>query len=191
MMNRIFLIGMSRAGKTELGKRLAEELNYDFYDTDSEIEKKYSMKVSEVYKEFGVKEFRDAEFEVLKAFSDSKNTLVSTGGGIIENILSYEFLRKESQKKDSTGKKAKIIFIDTDPEIIFERIEKARSLGKPYPRFLADFKTTAEAKQEFMKIYDRRVKIYSTVADIHLKNNGSISEACERLKKIILSDTME
>ncbi len=179
--NLIFLIGMSHAGKTVLGQQLAQDLGLDFYDTDLEIEKIYNMGISQVYEKFGDKKFRDIEFDVLKNFEDYENTIVSTGGGVIENILAYQFLRLQE----------KVVFIDTDPNIIFERIEQANFCVKSYPKFLGSVENKNEAKLEFMKVYERRLKIYSAIANIHFKNKTSLDEAQKQLKHIILSDTMK
>ncbi len=189
--NRIFLIGMSRAGKTALGKNLAESLDMDFFDTDLEVKQKTDMEISEAYLKLGEKKFRELEFEALKAFADSSNSIIATGGGVIENVLSYEFLRRESQKYISLKKSVKLIFIDTDPEIIFNRIEDAYSRGRAYPKFLGDVKNSDEAKTEFYKVYNRRKNMYAALANIHFKCEYSIEEACKQLKNIILSDTMQ
>ena len=59
----IFLIGMSRAGKTETGRALSKKLKASFIDTDSYMEEVYGKTIRELYKAHGEKEFRIKEFE--------------------------------------------------------------------------------------------------------------------------------
>ena len=61
----IFLIGMSRAGKTETGRALSKKLKASFIDTDSYMEEIYGKNIRELYKAHGEKEFRLKEFECL------------------------------------------------------------------------------------------------------------------------------
>ncbi len=186
--NRFFLIGMSRAGKTELGKKLAQALDMDFFDTDLEIKIKYKEEIPTLYEKFGEHKFREIEFDILQSFANTSNAIISTGGGIVENLLSYEFLKHESQNYIALENCGQVIFIDTDPEIIFDRIEDAHAQGKSYPKFLGELKNTEDARARFYEVYKRRQNIYSDLANIHFKYENSIEEACKQLKNIILSD---
>lgn len=61
----IFLIGMSRAGKTETGRALSKKLKASFIDTDFYMEEVYGKNIRELYQVFGEKKFRLKEFECL------------------------------------------------------------------------------------------------------------------------------
>ncbi len=186
--NRIFLIGMSRAGKTELAKKLAQVLDMNFFDTDLEIKNKYKEEIPLLYEKVGEHKFREIEFDVLKSFFNTSNAIISTGGGIVENLLSYEFLKEESKKYIALEKSVRVIFIDTNPEIIFARIQDSYSKSKSYPKFLGAVKNKEEARASFYEVYKRRQNMYSDLANIHFKCENSIEEACKQLKNIILSD---
>ena len=49
----IYLLGFMGTGKTSVGKKLAQALNFKFLDSDEEIEKKYSMSIKDIFERFG------------------------------------------------------------------------------------------------------------------------------------------
>ncbi|MGF1574103.1 MAG: shikimate kinase [Sumerlaeia bacterium] len=77
----VVLTGMMGAGKTEVGELLAENLGYDFIDTDKLIEKRAKKKITAIFEEHGEDFFRDLESEVVQELSGTKNTVISVGGG--------------------------------------------------------------------------------------------------------------
>lgn len=70
-------------GKTTIGKFLAEELNYRFYDTDREIESRTGADIPWIFDVEGEEGFRRREGKVLDHLSQLKNVVLATGGGII------------------------------------------------------------------------------------------------------------
>ncbi len=80
-MQRIFLIGYMGAGKTTLGRLLAQKMNLDFIDLDHFIEARYRKKISDLFAEKGEEEFRRLEQLVLAEVSCFENVIISTGGG--------------------------------------------------------------------------------------------------------------
>ena len=80
-MKRIFLIGYMGAGKTTVGKILANLLGLSFIDLDYYIEGRYHKTVSQLFAEKGEDDFRMIERKMLHEVADFENVLVSTGGG--------------------------------------------------------------------------------------------------------------
>jgi shikimate kinase len=79
----IFLIGFMGSGKTSLGKLLARKLNYDFLDTDKQIEEQEKCSIQEIFNSNGETYFRDLEHQLLNHISQTKSvTVFSTGGGM-------------------------------------------------------------------------------------------------------------
>ena len=66
---RIYLIGFMGAGKTRLGNRLAQLMNYPFYDLDDLIIKKVGCSINDVFEQFGENYFRKLEQEILQQTS--------------------------------------------------------------------------------------------------------------------------
>ena len=91
----LFIIGLPGCGKTTLSKMLAKYLNYNFYDMDLIIEKKEKMKISEIFKLYGEKYFREKESETLKELSELNNSVISTGGGIILAEKNRDIMKKK------------------------------------------------------------------------------------------------
>ena len=76
---------MMGVGKSTLGKIAAKEQGLIFIDTDLSIEKKYSMKISQIFKKKGEKFFRiEEEKEVLKSLNKD-NCVIALGGGAFIN----------------------------------------------------------------------------------------------------------
>ena len=77
----IFLVGMAGAGKTSLGRRLAQNLNWNFVDTDQRVCDMLGMQsVNEVFAAFGEPFFRNAETGALIELVGQPPCVVSTGG---------------------------------------------------------------------------------------------------------------
>ncbi|MBO6607239.1 shikimate kinase [Psychroserpens sp.] len=77
----LFLIGYMGSGKTIVGKKLAEILNYDFIDFDDYISQKEQASISDIFKVKGEIYFRKAEYKYLRDVLGLKTTVVSLGGG--------------------------------------------------------------------------------------------------------------
>lgn len=80
-MTRIFLIGYMGAGKTTLGKPLAQKLGAAFCDLDECIEEHYGKTISEIFAEKGEDAFRTIERNILQEVVKLENVVVSCGGG--------------------------------------------------------------------------------------------------------------
>ncbi|MEG6617269.1 shikimate kinase [Peptococcaceae bacterium 1198_IL3148] len=77
----IILIGFMGAGKSSVGSKLAEELDFDFMDTDKEIECMMQMDIPSIFRQYGESYFRSAETALLKRLASKQRTVISTGGG--------------------------------------------------------------------------------------------------------------
>jgi len=81
----IALYGFMGAGKSSLGKALADKLGYSFIDLDDEIEMHQAMSINDIFAQKGEIAFRQIEHQVLKEFirKDEKNLVLALGGGAI------------------------------------------------------------------------------------------------------------
>ena len=80
-MARIFLIGYMGAGKTTLGKPLAQQMQLSFIDLDHFIENRYRQTVGQLFASKGEAYFREIEHNMLCEVSQFENCVISTGGG--------------------------------------------------------------------------------------------------------------
>jgi len=112
-MKNIALIGLMGSGKSTIGALLAQKLNLNFIDIDTEIEKKEKITISEIFAQKGEPFFRELESETIKEFSAKTSQIISTGGGAVQNIENLEFLKQNCT----------LIYLKTSPELLFERIK--------------------------------------------------------------------
>ncbi len=79
---KFFLIGMPGSGKSTLGKKVAAELDLNYYDLDALIESKEERSISEIFEVEGERYFRECERSLLReVVSKQENYVVATGGG--------------------------------------------------------------------------------------------------------------
>ena len=85
----LYLVGMMGAGKTTIGRKLANRLGYHFFDTDALIEQSTGQKVNELFAKEGEAGFREIETQVLAQISSHTNLVVATGGGIVTQQMKW------------------------------------------------------------------------------------------------------
>ena len=166
-MKHIILIGFKNAGKTVIGKRLAEKLGRKFIDLDAAIEEKQGVRVREMVQRNGEPQFRKVESEALKnVLASSEPLALALGGGT--PMLS------ENQKLIAEHT---VVFVTARKDTIFSRIMKG---GRPpfFPKQGSD-------REAFESIYGQREPVYERLATIKVKNNGTVEEAVERIIEIV------
>ena len=77
----VAFVGMMGAGKTAVGRAVAEKLNAPFLDSDYEIEQAANMSVAEIFERDGEAFFRDREAKVIRRLFENEICILSTGGG--------------------------------------------------------------------------------------------------------------
>ena len=136
----ITLIGMPFSGKTTIGKKLAEKLNYNFIDIDHHIENKYQMKLPDVVNKYGNDEFKIIEENAMLEMSGNKN-IFSTGGSVIYSEKGMKHLQEISN----------IVFLNVELEVLKSRIN------------INDLKERGivfKEGQSFDKLFEERVPLY-------------------------------
>ena len=95
MKKNLVLLGMMGVGKTTIGKIVAKRQGLEFVDTDTNIEKKCSMKISEIFEKKGEQFFRfEEEKEVLKSLKESNSVIALGGGAFINKNVRGNILKK-------------------------------------------------------------------------------------------------
>lgn len=148
----IIFIGIMASGKTTVGKKIAQKLNYDFIDTDCEIERITGRTINDIFKKDGEIRFRSEETLALKRLKDRKATVISTGGGIV--------LKEENRRL--LKEMGFIVFLDAQAEIIAERA--GRNKNRP---LLKD----GDILEKIKKIKGERNHLYEEIADIKIKTD--------------------
>ncbi|YAI82105.1 MAG: shikimate kinase [cyanobacterium endosymbiont of Rhopalodia sterrenbergii] len=107
----IFLIGMMGTGKTTVGKLLAKELGYRFFDTDVLIERVTQQPIDKIFASIGEENFRQIESKVLIEVAACTKSVIATGGGIILKSQNWSHLRH-----------GLIIWLDASVELLTARL---------------------------------------------------------------------
>ncbi len=110
----IFLVGMMGAGKSTVGKVLAQKLNYSFLDTDNLIEQAAGKSIPAIFAEDGEEKFRDLEQQVLSQVSAYTRLVVATGGGIVLRSLNWSHLHDGI-----------VVWIDVPVDILYDRLSQS------------------------------------------------------------------
>lgn len=147
----IVLVGMMGAGKSSVGKRLAQALDLPFRDADEEIEKAAGLTISEIFALRGEAEFREGERRVIQRLLDEPPHVLATGGGAFVNEGTRALVKR----------KAFSIWLKADPEVL------ARRVGRKDNRPLLRGK---DPRQVLTELLEARAPAYAQ-ADLIIESN--------------------
>lgn len=88
----IVLIGMMGCGKSSVGRKLSQLTKLPLFDTDEWVEEISGCTVSDIFKQYGEAEFRRLEQEAVKHIAELPTSVISTGGGIVQNAINRSLL---------------------------------------------------------------------------------------------------
>ncbi len=89
----IFLVGPMGAGKSTVGRLLAEKLHYQFMDSDHEIESRTGASIPMIFDIEGESGFREREAQMIDELTQRTETVLATGGGVVEREVNRQHLR--------------------------------------------------------------------------------------------------
>ena len=153
--NNIVLTGMPGSGKSTIGKLLAEKLGKTFIDTDALIVEREKREISDIFATDGEKYFRNVEKEIVAEVSTLKNSIISTGGGVILNADNVKNLMANGT----------VFFLDRKPEDLVP----------------TDDRPLANEKAKIMKLYEERLPIYNSTCDYKINAEVGIDETVEEI----------
>lgn len=134
----IALVGLMGAGKSTVGRRLAEKLGREFFDSDHEIEKAAGLSISNIFAMHGEADFRRGEKQVIRRLLERKPHVLATGGGAYLDAETRQILRDH----------AVTIWLDADLDTLWKRVSKRDTrplLQRPDAReHLAQLMTTRQ-----------------------------------------------
>lgn len=93
-MHRLFLIGPMGAGKTTLGRMIAEDLGYAFIDSDRVIEARTGVDIPTIFDFEGESGFREREARTIEDLTLMDNIVLATGGGAVLRAENRRLLRE-------------------------------------------------------------------------------------------------
>lgn len=137
----VCLSGFMGSGKTTVGKALAEELRWPFFDLDELIVSAEGRSISDIFQSDGEPAFRRMEAHALAGLLARRPpAVVALGGGAFIQEENRELLRQSG---------ALTVFLDADPVMLFERC-CAEGPGRPLLR----------SREAFLDLYEQRRPIY-------------------------------
>jgi len=106
------LIGFMGAGKTSVGRLVADQLHFDYLDTDEMIQSRTARTIADIFKKDGEPAFRKLEQQLVSELAARKRTVIATGGGLPTDPVNLASLKTH----------ALIVCLWASPEKIWERV---------------------------------------------------------------------
>jgi shikimate kinase len=121
------LVGFMGTGKTSVGRLVAEQLHFDYLDTDELIQSRTGRTISNIFDTEGEAAFRQLEQQLVVELAARKQTVISTGGGLPTDPVNLNNLKTH----------ALVVCLWASPEKIWERVRNQTHrplLRSPDPR---------------------------------------------------------
>jgi shikimate kinase len=123
----IALIGFMGAGKTSVGRLVAEQLHFAYIDTDEMIQSRTGRTITDIFARDGEPAFRKLEEQIVAELTAYKRTVISTGGGLPVNQQNLASLKTH----------ALVVCLWASPEKIWDRVRNQTHrplLNAPNPK---------------------------------------------------------
>lgn len=117
----IILTGFMATGKTTVGKLLADQLGYDFVDTDTLIAARNNQTIAEIFRQKGEAAFREMEAAVSRELGEKEGLVIATGGRLMLDAANAAALCK----------RGRVFCLVAAPEEILDRVSKDKHVKRP------------------------------------------------------------
>jgi shikimate kinase len=162
----IVLVGLMGAGKTSIGRRLAEKMNLHFVDADHEIERAAGKSIPDIFAEHGETHFRDGERKVIARLLENGKQVLATGGGAFMNEDTRLAIKQHAIS----------VWLKADLQLLLKRV------GKRGGRPLLENNDPAEVLQSLI---DKRYPVYAqadiTVESADVQHAAMVNEVIHAL----------
>jgi len=149
----LVLVGLMGAGKTCVGRRLADRLELPFVDADTEIEKAAGCSITDIFEYYGEDAFRDGERRIINRLLTDTTCILATGGGAF----------MDSQIRRVIKANAISIWLRADLEILTERTKDRKH--RPLLNNRNPNETLAHLMDERYPVYEKADVIVDTHDD--------------------------
>ncbi len=143
----IFLVGMMGAGKTTIGKLLAQHLGKTFMDSDEEIQHRTGVTIPHIFDVEGEAGFRQREAGVIQDLARRDNMVLATGGGAV--LI--------EQSRDALRGNGIVVYLKSTVHDLWQRTRYDRN--RPLLQ-------TADPRARLKELYELRDPLYTQVADL-------------------------
>lgn len=152
----IALIGFRATGKSLVGRTLASRLGRQFVDMDARLVESFGCDIKTWVQNHGWESFREAESKLLSNLAQLENTVVATGGGIIEREVNRSILKARFF----------VVWLQTSPAIIYSRLTNDLNTSSNRPPL-----TEMPMREEIEHLIRLRVPLYEDAADLVLRTD--------------------
>lgn len=142
----VVMVGLMGAGKSSIGRRLAQRLGLPFVDADHEIETAAGCTIEEIFERFGEAAFRDGERRIIQRLLERPAHVLATGGGA--------FIDAETRARIKEA--AVSVWLRADIDVLLRRV--GRRTNRPLLK-------RGEPRDILAKLMDQRHPVYAE-ADI-------------------------
>ena len=156
----IVLVGMMGAGKTSVGRRLAQRLGLSFSDADVEIETAARMSIAEIFSRHGELFFRDRERQVIARLLAEGQKVLATGGGAFMQVATQERIRDHAIS----------IWLKADFDVLVRRVRRRTNRPK-----LA----TDDPDDALRRLIEERYPVYALADHAVVSRDGSQESVVE------------
>ncbi|MCK9355794.1 MAG: shikimate kinase [Dehalococcoidia bacterium] len=144
----IALVGFMCAGKSTVGRLLAERLCKTFVETDALVEERTGLSVAQVFSSWGEERFRELEAEVVSEVSTRGDAVIACGGGVVLRPSNVKLLRGG----------AVVVYLDVSPEKVLQR------LGPPSD--VRPLLSGEDRETRVLKLMEQRMPAYRAAAEL-------------------------
>ena len=152
-MKNIYLIGFMGTGKSTISRLLANKLGLKAAEMDALIEEKQGMPIADIFDKYGEPYFRELETNVVRELSETKDMVVSCGGGTVLRMENVDMMRNSGT----------VILLEASPAEVLRRVSHstARPLlnGHMNEQYIAD-------------LMNRRRPAYEAAAEERILTDG-------------------
>ena len=163
----IVLIGMMGAGKSVIGRLLADRLGIAFIDADNEIEAAANMTIAEIFETHGEEYFRDGERRVIERLLQAGPCILATGGGAFMDPKTRGMIAGQGIS----------VWLKASFEVLWERV--SRKSHRPLLR-------NPDPQGTLKKLIADRYPVYAealiTVESDHISKESMVKRVFEALK---------
>ena len=169
MKRNVYLVGPMAAGKSCIGRELANRLNWPFWDSDSVIEQRTGVDIPTIFEIEGEPGFRTREAETLADLTKEKSIVLATGGGAILDSHNRELL-------SNTGY---VVYLQTTIENQLKRTRHDKK--RPLLR-------STNPRAKLSELATERDPLYQEVADTTISTNEQSIQASVEMILLYLKD---
>lgn len=149
----IFLIGPMGAGKSSIGKQLAQQLKMEFVDTDRVIEERTGADIDWIFDLEGEEGFRLREEDIIEELTAMQGIVLATGGGVVLSaknrtllaargtVIFLETSIDQQLERTRKDKKRPLLQKTNNPRKVFEDL---RIIRDPFYDEIADYKFSTD-----------------------------------------------